>query len=71
MKYKYKPIMWNHQYNHNLLFIGSVYDDSLEYIDLRENKQRWKVILNSNISLGLTPDRMLRKYNYRLCLGRC
>ena len=39
MRYQYKPIMWN---DFNLLFIGSCYDDSLEYIDLRE--QKWKVV---------------------------
>ena len=86
MKYEYKPIMWNHEYNHNLLFIGSVYDDSLEYIDLRENTPKWKVIRNQKepseyveivddvmqygISIPATLNMTFRTYKYRLCLGR-
>ena len=36
--------MWVSENDHDLLFIGSETEDSLEYIDLRENERKWKVI---------------------------
>ena len=44
MNYSMRPIVWNDEYNHNLLFIGSfTYNNGLEYIDLREGKT-WNII---------------------------
>ena len=37
------PIMWIDRYNHNLLFMASTNNDSLEYIDLRESNRKWNI----------------------------
>lgn len=44
LKHPNRPIMRHDRYNHNLLYIGSTYGNDLEYIDLRMNVKRWKVI---------------------------
>ena len=42
MKSSDGAIIWIDKFNNNLLFIASIYNDSLEYIDLRDNK--WNLV---------------------------
>ena len=42
--YEYRPTMWLNESNPNILFIASTKEDSMEYIDLRQNERHWKVI---------------------------
>ena len=44
MDYQYRPNMWLSDSNPNVLFIASTNDDSMEYIDLRQNERHWKLI---------------------------
>ena len=48
-----EPIMWVSENDHNLLFIGSEMGNCLEYIDLRENERKWKVIRCEQIGQSL------------------
>ena len=57
LKYDRNPVMWNH--NNNLLFIGSIDDDSLEYIDLRDRDRKWKIIIHPTLTkYGMKHDEM-------------
>ena len=71
MKHKYKPIMWNDRHNHNLLFIGSVYQNSLEFMDLRENRKSWKIIRDMKYTEGLSEIFGFKSFNRAiLCVSK-
>ena len=55
LRYDRNPMMWNH--NHNLLFIGSICRNSLEYIDLRDRRRKWKIIVHPT-KYGMRNDEM-------------
>ena len=57
MDYYRDAFIWYHQYNHNVLFIGSYWDDSLEYIDLRRHK-KWQIIRDRYPTYGGVGNRL-------------
>ena len=73
MEHRNYPIMWVDESNHNLLFIGSVFQNGLEYIDLRDDERRWKCVCVPNHTQGLSAMFGLEFSNSsysRLCITK-
>ena len=69
MSHSSRPVLWT---DNKLLYIASIYSDSMEYIDLRINNKGWNVIYGQNYNTlwhNVFGTRFARNKNCRLCLS--